>query len=103
MPQNLDITLPKTAAVRSQAQEVATRLTILASGSLLLDEKAVSDTDLANFFSTQQKNPDFRIRVEADQAVPYGRLAEIMGMAQSAGVTRMSFATLASTVGSTSH
>jgi biopolymer transport protein ExbD/biopolymer transport protein TolR len=29
--------------------------------------------------------------VSADKAVPYGRVAEIMAIAQSSGVTKMSF------------
>ena len=94
LPQNLDIQLPKTAASRSKSQEEATRLAVLSNGGLEMDGKMVSDAELKNLLETRGKSPEFRVRLEADKTVTYGRIAEIMGIAQSVGVSKMSFATV---------
>ena len=36
-------------------------------------------------------NPDVELRLRADQSVPYGRVAEVMGAAQQAGLARIAF------------
>ena len=37
------------------------------------------------------RNPQAELQLRADQAVPYGRVAELMGWAHAAGLTRMGF------------
>ena len=39
-------------------------------------------------------DPQFHIQIEADQTVPYGRVAELLAIAQRAGVSKLSFLTL---------
>jgi biopolymer transport protein TolR len=38
-----------------------------------------------------QRNPDTEVRLRADTAVPYGRVVELMGQAQKAGLNRIGF------------
>ena len=38
-----------------------------------------------------QRNPDTEVQLRADQAVPYGRVVEVMGAAQKAGLNRIGF------------
>jgi biopolymer transport protein ExbD len=37
------------------------------------------------------KQPELEVQVDADTAVPYGRVAQMMAIAQRAGVTRLTF------------
>ncbi len=34
-------------------------------------------------------NPDMEVQLHADEAVPYGRIVEVMGVAQKAGLNRI--------------
>jgi biopolymer transport protein TolR len=36
-------------------------------------------------------NPDTEVRLRADATVPYGRVVELMGQAQAAGLSRIAF------------
>ena len=36
-------------------------------------------------------NPDTEVQLRADQGVPYGRVVEVMGEAQKAGLNRIGF------------
>jgi biopolymer transport protein ExbD len=38
-----------------------------------------------------QGDPEATVQVQADSAVPYGKVAETMAMAQHAGVTKLGF------------
>jgi biopolymer transport protein TolR len=38
-----------------------------------------------------RQNPETEVQLRADQAVPYGRVVEIMGAAQKAGLNRIGF------------
>ena len=38
-----------------------------------------------------KKNADTEIQLRADRAVPYGRVVEVMGAAQKAGLNRIGF------------
>jgi len=52
---------------------------------------AINDQQLAAELKQQSSTPQFQLQVSADKAVPYGRVAEIMAIAQGNGVTKMSF------------
>jgi biopolymer transport protein ExbD len=55
----------------------------------------VSDEKLGEILRERIADPQFQLQVEADQAVSYGRVAELMAIAQKAGVSKLSFVTLA--------
>jgi biopolymer transport protein TolR len=40
-----------------------------------------------------RKNPRTEVQLRADKGVPYGRVAEVIGMVQKAGLTRIGFVT----------
>jgi biopolymer transport protein TolR len=40
-----------------------------------------------------RKNPQTEVQLRADKAVPYGRVAEVIGWVQKAGLTRVGFVT----------
>jgi len=39
-------------------------------------------------------DPSFELQIQADAAVPYGRVAQIMAIAQKSGIARLSFLTV---------
>ncbi len=93
-PQALKVNLPKTEAV-APAEQKPLKLTVDALGSVELGDMHVSDAGLAATLKQHAAEPDFQLEIEADRSVPYGRIAELMALAQHAGVARLSFVTLA--------
>lgn len=93
-PQSLKINLPKTAAVTQETKHKALRLTVDAQGQLILDNQAVTDDQLADVL--KQRGAEAQLQIEADRAVPYGRIAELMALAQRNGISKLSFVTVIS-------
>jgi biopolymer transport protein ExbD len=91
VPQSMKVNLPKTQAVAQQDQAKNAQLVVEASGQLTFQGNAINDQQLAAELKQQSSTPQFQLQVSADKAVPYGRVAEIMAIAQSSGVTKMSF------------
>ena len=95
IPQSLGVKLPKTDSVQSPVNRDLTKLLISPEGSLQLDGKSISDGDLKTLLSSRAGEPKFQLQVEADENLKYGRLAEVMALAQGAGVSKLSFVTVA--------
>ena len=94
IPQSLGVNLPKTESVQSAIDRDLTKLSIKPEGTLELDGKTISDQDLRKFLSGKASDSKFQLNIEADENLKYGRLAEVMAMAQGAGVTKLSFVTV---------
>ena len=94
-PQSLKISLPKTAAVSSDNKPLQIHLTVDAQGRIELDQQALSDTQLAEKLKQRAVDPKLQVQIEADKMVPYGRVAELMAIAQRAGVNKLAFMTIA--------
>ena len=94
-PQALKINLPSTDAVQHSAPSQQISLAVDAHGNIELDKLPVSDKVLAQSLRSRASDPQFQLQIAADKAVPYGRIAELMALAQHAGVTKLSFITLA--------
>jgi biopolymer transport protein ExbD len=65
-----------------------------AQGNVEMDKQPVNDTELAGLLRTRAADPQFQLQIEADSAVPYGRVAVLMALAQKSGVGKLSFITL---------
>lgn len=91
VPQSMKVNLPKTQAVAQQDNAKNAQLIVEASGQLTFEGQQVSDKDLGQLLKDKSSTPQFQLQVSADKAVPYGRVAEIMAIAQANGVTKMSF------------
>ncbi|HXU93742.1 MAG TPA: biopolymer transporter ExbD [Gallionella sp.] len=94
-PQSLKINLPKTDSVQQNDKPQKVSLVVDARGNVELDNMHVSDEGLAETLKSRAADPQFQLQIEADTAVPYGRIAELMALAQHAGVSKLSFITLA--------
>lgn len=96
VPQSMKVSLPKTQAVAQQDQAKNAQLVVEASGQLTFQGNSINDQALASKLMQQSSTPQFQLQVSADKAVPYGRVAEIMAIAQANGVTKMSFVSVPS-------
>ena len=96
LSQSLEVKLPKTVAVASKTDIRQQTLIIDAQGKIVLERVALDDEALAqNLAKAAEGNDRFELRVHADETVPYGRVAQIMAIAQRAGVKKLSFVTTA--------
>ena len=96
VPQSMKVNLPKTQAVAQQDNAKNAQLIVEANGQATFEGQQVSDKDLGQLLKEKSSTPQFQLQVSADKAVPYGRVAEIMAIAQGNGVTKMSFVSVPS-------
>jgi len=95
VPQSLKVTLPKTQVVASQDDNKQLVLVVSASGGLTLDGREVTDTEFSQRIrDVAAKEPTKALQLQADERVPYGRIASVMAIAQNSGLTRLAFITL---------
>ena len=96
LSQSLEVKLPKTAAVAARMDTKQQTLTINAQGQIALESVSLNDKELAQQLADSAAGKDnFELHVHADETVPYGRVARIMAIAQHAGVSKLSFMTMA--------
>ena len=96
LSQSLQVKLPKTAAVAGRMDTKLQTVTITAQGQVSLEDVALSDEALAQRLADSAATQEnYELHVHADEAVPYGRVAQIMAIAQHAGVSKLSFMTMA--------
>ena len=55
------------------------------------DQPRTPEQVLQGLQALAAQNPQAELRLRADTAVPYGRVVEVMGLAQKAGLTRVGF------------
>jgi biopolymer transport protein ExbD len=94
-PQSLKINLPKTESVAKDNKLQKVSLAIDAQGNVSLENAHLSDDGLSNLLKNRALDPNFQLQIQADTAVNYGRVAQVMAIAQKSGVTKLSFLTIA--------
>lgn len=95
IPQSLGVKLPKTESVQSPLDREQMKLLIEPDGLLKLNGQVIDDQTLKSALAAKASDPKFQLQVEADENLKYGRLAEVMALAQGAGVGKLSFVTVA--------
>jgi biopolymer transport protein ExbD len=93
-PQSLKINLPKTESVAHDDKLQKVSLAIDAKGEASLENAHLSDQGLAELLKSRAADPQFQLQIQADEAVNYGRVAQVMAIAQKAGVVKLSFLTI---------
>jgi biopolymer transport protein TolR len=84
--------LPKTDAAKPGDAPLFVTVVLDKSGQAFVDDKPATAKQLAQRLAQAAKaNPDTEIQLRADAGVPYGRVVEIMGAAQKAGLNRIGF------------
>jgi len=92
MTSSLKMDLPKVTAARNNDAATALALGLTADGQLHLGDDVISRDDLLRTLkqgAARQPQPDVLLR--ADKSVPYGRVAELIGLVQDAGLTHIGF------------
>ncbi len=92
--QSLKLDLPKTDAGAPAEPARALVLALDAQGQLYLEGSAATAEAVAEAArDAARRDPDTEVHLRADQAVPYGRVAELIGLVQQAGLNRIGFVT----------
>ena len=89
---SIKLDLPKTDAAKPGAAPVFVTLVVDKAGQVFLNDQAVTPEALrTRLAQTAAQNPDTEVQLRADETVPYGRVVEVMGAAQQAGLNRIGF------------
>jgi biopolymer transport protein TolR len=89
---SIRLDLPQTDAASVGEAPVSVNLAVDQSGQAFLNDKPVSRQELSNSLrGSAARNPDTEVQLRADAAVPYGKIVEVMGLAQKAGLNRIAF------------
>lgn len=89
---SLRLELPRAQGLAPGVTPVTLQIEIARSGELALNGEAIDESALATRLSqVASASPGTEIALRADAAVPYGRIAWLMGVAQSAGLSRIAF------------
>lgn len=95
MTNSIKVNLPDTeATVQIEEPKKPVVLSIDAEGKIYLDKDEytleIIESELA---SRKLQDPDIRLNLNADEAVPYGTVAKTMVLIEKAGIERLSFVT----------
>lgn len=101
MVSSLKLDLPKSEGAAASAPPRVIKLALDATGVVYLDDQSLTTQELsralheraAQAMSRGQEGDIPEVQLRADEAVPYGRVVEVMGLAHQAGLTRLGFVT----------
>ncbi|MBG9389233.1 ExbD/TolR family protein [Caenimonas aquaedulcis] len=89
---SIRLDLPRTDAARPSDAPKFVTVVLDKSGQAFIDDKPLAAAPLAaRFAQAARENPDMEVQLRADRSVPYGRVVEVMGAAQKAGLNRIGF------------
>ncbi len=92
MTSSLKLELPQADGARPGDAPAYVALAIDAQGGLFLGEQPVTLAEVrVRASAAARANPATEVQLRADQRVPYGRVAELIGAVQQAGLTRIGF------------
>jgi biopolymer transport protein ExbD len=91
---SLKLDLPRADAASAGEAPAVIALALDAEGRLFLDEKPAEPAQVQERArQAARRNPGTEVQLRADKRVPYGRVAELIGWMQAAGLTRIGFVT----------
>ena len=94
MASSLRLDLPQAEGGRASDAPASVALAVDEQGQLYLGDERVTPEVLAERVrSASQRNPATEVLLRADSRVPYGRVAELIGLVQTAGLSRIGFVT----------
>ena len=89
---SIKLELPKTDAAKPADAPKFVTIVVDQAGQVFLNDKPVALEQLGSRLKeTATQNADTEVQLRADQAVPYGKVVEVMGVAQKAGLNRIGF------------
>ena len=96
LTQSVQVKLPKTTQTVADTQKQPLQLGIDAQGMVTLNKIAQTDLAMleANLKAELAKDTEIGVHLYADQAVVYGKVAEVMASVQHAGISKIAFVTV---------
>ena len=92
MASTIRLDLPKTDAAKAASTPRFITLVVDKAGQAFLNDTLVLPGELAiRLAETATQSPDTEVQLRADASVPYGKVVEVMGLAQKAGLSRIGF------------
>jgi biopolymer transport protein ExbD/biopolymer transport protein TolR len=92
MTSSLKLELPKTDAAQPSDTPQFIAVALDRDGHYFFGDEAVdADAFAARVVAAAKRSKDTEVQLRADRAVPYGRVAELIGIVQKAGLSRIGF------------
>ena len=92
MSSSLKLDLPKTDAAQPSDAPQFIAVAIDPQGRFYVGDEVVdAATFVARVTEVARSRPQTEVQLRADKSVPYGRVAELIGMVQKAGLSRIGF------------
>ena len=89
---SIRLDLPKTDAAKPADAPKFVTLVVDKAGQAFLNDRPLNADELAGRLrETAAQNPDTEVQLRADEGVPYGKVVQVMGLAQKAGLNRIGF------------
>jgi biopolymer transport protein ExbD/biopolymer transport protein TolR len=94
MTTSLKLDLPKTEGARPSDAPQFIAVAINEQGQMFVGDEAVTPEQLLQRArDAARRDPLTEVQLRADSRVPYGRVAELIGLVQDAGLSRVGFVT----------
>ncbi len=91
---SVKLELPTSDAASTTDATPNVSLVVDRAGQVYLDNRAVPLAELSQSLArTAALQPDTEVQLRADENAPYGKVIEVLGAAQKAGLTRIGFVT----------
>ena len=94
MSSRLELELPKAnePVTKAEEPEAFVSINVDATGQVYWDDQPVDAAALKQRLEqTARRDPETELQLRADTAVPYGKVVQLIGMAQTVGLSRIGF------------
>jgi len=92
MTSSLKLDLPRTDAAQPADTPQFMAIAVDPQGQLFIGDEAVpQEAFIARIGAAGKANPQLEVQLRADKNVSYGRVAELIGVVQKAGLSRIGF------------
>jgi len=89
---SIKLDLPRTDAAQANTPAAFVTLVVNPAGQTFLNDQAIDLPQLSSRLTALARaNPQTEVQLRADASVPYGRIVQVMGVAQKAGLNRIGF------------
>ena len=89
---SIQLQLPRAQSAQANQGQAHVALSLDKAGRVFLGDEPISMEHLGQRLSAlAAQNPNLEVQLRADAAVPYGKVAELMGLTQQSGLRRIGF------------
>ena len=87
--ESVNINLPKINAADPNIQK-SMQIALTVNGKLLLEDTETTEERMIEKLTQEAKyRPNMRVTLSADERLPYGKIARVMGLIRQSGITRI--------------